>query len=157
MVANPGPFAVDIEVNYKEIESAIFDGLNSSRQIRRALDRFLDDIEETWKVFWDSSMEGVLAEKLGTPHPYATGSYRSNIKKRKFSLGQRLFIKRTIRRGIPIGMVYNDDDKAHWIEYGTADDNAGSESPWGPYTPTPVFAPMQRTLAIMNDRNVRIR
>jgi hypothetical protein len=146
-----------VEVRYKDVEDTIFDGLSRNRDIKRALRRFIYDIHDTWVFIWDSSMEGVLAQETGKPHPYATGSYRRNIKKKELSLGQRLWIKRALRKGgVMVGLVYNDDPKAHWIEYGTNEDKPGSRSPWGPKTPTPEFAPMRRTVAAMERKpNVR--
>lgn len=156
MAQNPGPFSVDIKVKLKDVENAVFSGVGSSRELRRVFNRFMEDVEETWKLVWDSSMEGVMAKETGHPHPYQTGEYRSHIKRDKLSLRQRLFIKSTLRKGIPIGLVYNDDPKAHWIEYGTDPDNPSSESPFGPDTPTPAFEPMTRAARIMNN-DVRIR
>ncbi|WPH57640.1 hypothetical protein [Mycobacterium phage WXIN] len=141
----------EIVVRFKDVENAIFDGVSSNRELKRIINRFVDDVESTWKHVWDSSMQGKLAEELGIPHPYQTGEYRAHIKKKKMTLFQKMWVKRALRKGFLVGSVYNDDDKAHWIEYGTMEDKPGSRSPWGPHTPTPEFAPMRRTWAIMND------
>lgn len=143
--------ADEVVIRLKDIESGVFDSINSSRELRRAMKRFIDDVHDTWLNVWDASMEGVLAQETGDPHPYQTGDYRASIKKRNLPLRQRLFIKSTLRKGIPIGLVYSDDEKAHWIEYGTDPDKPGGHSPWGPDTPTPAFAPMTRTSIIMNE------
>lgn len=146
----------DVSVRLRDVENALFDGINSSRELRRIFRRFVDDVHDTWLLVWDSSMQGVLASQTGRPHPYQTGDYRSSIKKKNLNLRQRLFIKSTLNKGIPIGVVYSNDEKAHWIEYGTAKDNPNSRSPYGPDTPTPAFRPMNRTADIMN-KDFRVR
>jgi hypothetical protein len=148
--------ADEVVVKFSDIEDAIFDGVNSNRELRRIMNRFVDDVKSTWEHAWDTSIEGKLAEETGAPHPYQTGSYREHIKKRKLTLRQRLFIKSAIKKGILIGSVYNDDEKAHWIEYGTGVDKPGGHSPWGPDTPTPEFAPMRKTYAIMASDDIRL-
>lgn len=140
-------------VKYRDVENAIFGGIGKSRELRRAFDRFVDDVHRTWLMVWRSSMQGVLAEQTGVPHPYADGDYEQSVQKRQLSLRQRMFIKSTLMRGIPIGVVFSDDWKAHWVEWGTGPDKPGSHSPWGPDTPTPAFEPMTRTRRIMNGEN----
>ena len=127
-----------VTVKLSEVETALFDGLNRS-EIRRAARDFIDDIEDMWHTVWNAS----------GPHPYETGEYESHIKKRDLTLKQRLFTKSSFRRGIPIGSVYNDADHAHFVEHGTKVDGPGSQSPWGPDTPTPAFKIAERTAEIM--------
>ena len=132
-------------VRLRDVDAAIFDGINRSRELRREYRDFVDDVERTWKRIWDTDPRGKLATQLGTPHPYQTGNYRAHIKKKHVSRFRR--IKKHLRGGIPIGAVYNDSRVAHFIEYGTSPDGEDSKSPWGPDTPTPEFAPMRRTAA----------
>lgn len=133
--------ADDVKVSLSEVREGIFDGINSSRELRRAYRDFVDDVEETWKLIWDTDTQGAS----GALHPYQTGDYRAHIKKVTPRWYQR--IKKFLRDGIPIGSVYNDSDVAHFVEYGTDIDNPDSRSPWGPNTPTPEFAPMRKTAA----------
>ena len=142
--------ADEVVVKFSDIENAIFDGVSSNRELKRIMNRFVDDVEATWKHVWDTTVEGKLAEETGIPHPYQTGDYREHIKKKKFSIMQRLAMKRAIKKGLLIGVVYNDSDHAHFIEYGTGPDKPGGHSPWGPNTPTPEMAVMRRTWDIMN-------
>lgn len=141
--------ADEVVVKFSDIENAIFDGVNSNRELRRLMNRFIDDVEETWHHVWDTAIEGIQDGPGPPPHTYETGDYGSRIKKKKLTLRQRLFIKSAIKKGILIGSVYNDSDHAHFLEYGTGPDKPGGHSPWGPNTPTPEFAPMRKTWAIM--------
>lgn len=140
--------ADEVVVKFSDVQNAIFDGVSSNRELKRIINRFIDDVHDTWENVWDESLEGKLATELGIPHPYQTGSYRAHIKKKKMTWAQKLWVKRAIKKGLLVGVVYNDDPKAHWIEYGTTVDKPGGHSPWGPNTPTPEFAPMRRTWAI---------
>lgn len=66
-------------------------------------------------------------------HPYETGDYRDSIKIRR---------NRDARGRFAAGWtVYSDDPNANFIEFGTGPDKPGSNSAWGPNTPTPEFAP----------------
>lgn len=130
-----------VNVRISGLDNAIFDGINKSRELRRAMDRFVDDVHDTWLNVWEAS----------GPHPYETGDYIAHLKKGSLSRRQRLFIRHTLRKGVPIGLVYNDSEIAHFIEYGTDPDKPGGHSPWGPDTPTPKFEPMRRTAIIMNE------
>lgn len=133
-----------VTVKIEGLDNAIFDGINSSRELRREVSRFIDDIEAMAKVVWNTSAEGIPGN-----HPYQTGDYLAHFKKRKLTLRQKLFIKSTVAKGIPIGLVYNDSDVAHWVEFGTKADKPGSKSPFGPDTPTPAFKVFGRTAEIM--------
>ncbi|AIY32379.1 hypothetical protein PORCELAIN_25 [Mycobacterium phage Porcelain] len=146
----------DVVVRLRDVRSALLDGVSESRDLRRVVQRFINDVERTWHDVWDVSMLGVLAQQTGVPHPYQTGDYKAHIKKKKLTAMQKLRIKKFLKGGMPIGLVYNNDEKAHWIEYGTKRDRPGSRSPWGPNTPTPAFEIMQRVARIMNE-DVRYR
>lgn len=139
--------ADEVRVNLRDVEGAFFDGMNSSRELRRAINDFIDDTHAMAKVVWHTSAEGVPGN-----HPYATGDYEAHMKKKKLTLRQKLFVKSMVSKGIPIGLVYNDSDVAHFVEFGTHADKPGSKSPWGPNTPTPAFKVFQRTSEIMNRR-----
>lgn len=129
---------VEVRVSLKEIDDAIFDGIENNRELRRAYDDLVDDIHTTWVNLWVAS----------GPHPYATGNYLAHIKKVKLSRYYRMRVRNYLKRyGLPIGQVYNDSPIAHFIEYGTGPDKPDSRSPWGPNTPTPEFAPMRKTYA----------
>lgn len=141
----------EVVVRLSDIDNAIFDGISSNRELRRIMNRFIDDVENTWKHVWDTTIMGVQEGPGPPPHTYQTGDYRAHIKKKKLSLGQKLAIKRALKKGILVGLVYNDSDVAHFIEYGTGPDKPGSRSPWGPNTPTDEFAPMRKTWALMNN------
>lgn len=135
--------ADEVVVKIGDIDDAIMDGINSNAELRRLLRDFIDDTKETWRVVWES--EG--------PHPYQTGDYVAHIKEQKRSLAQRIFPKWSRRDPIPVGLIYNDSEVAHFVEYGTGPDKPGGHSPWGPDTPTPEFAPARRTTSIMNHKN----
>lgn len=139
-------------VKLKDIDTAIFDGIKDNKELRRAYDDFIDDVQELWKITWETDMQGKLAEEVGAPHPYQTGEYVKSINKRKLARGDRANLRKLLKQGIFIGMVYSDSQVAHFIEYGTDVDNPDSRSPWGPDTPTPEFAPMRKTAAIMEHR-----
>lgn len=67
--------------------------------------------------------------------PVDSGEYAASIKVRKPKSG----------RGLPVRQVVATDWKAHMIEFGTKPDSEDSQSPFGPDTPTPAFAPAQKT------------
>lgn len=139
---------IDIKVNLKEIEHALWDGITNAKELRRVYNDFLDDVHDTWVHVWEMEDSGILARETGVNHPYETGDYKSHIKTRKIpSRTRAASIWAMARKGVLIGQVYNDDEKAHWIEYGTDYDRPGTHSPYGRYTETPEFAPMRRTLA----------
>lgn len=129
----------EVVVNLRDVQNAIFDGIEDNAELRRALDDFVDDVHTTWVNIWVAS----------GPHPYTTGDYLAHIKKTKMTKWYRGHVRNFLRKhgGLPIGMVYNDSDVAHFVEYGTGDDKPGGNSPFGPFTPTEEFAPMRRTYA----------
>ncbi len=135
-------------VKLKDIETAIFDGISDNRELRRAYDDFIDDVHAAWIRIWEAS----------GPHEYETGDYVAHTKKRKIAGADRRNLRKLLHQGIFIGMVYNDSDVAHFVEYGTEVDQPGGhatwigldgERHWGPNTPTPEFAPMRRAHAAM--------
>ncbi len=138
--------AKKVVVSYREVENAIFDGINKNRELRRVVARFIDDVHDTWITIWEAS----------GPHPYETGDYVASIKKRKLPMRSRIWMKRALARGALVGAVYSDSPVAHFIEYGTDVDYPESKSPWGPNTPTPEFSPMRRTQDAMR-RGLRVR
>lgn len=142
----------DVKVSLFEVDNAIFDGINNSRELRRAYRDFVDDVHDLWVRLWDLDPRGKLARETGMRHPYQTGDYKAHIKKKMPK--KYKWIKTFLKKGIPIGAVYNDSDVAHFIEYGTGPDKPGSRSPWGPRTPTDEFAPMRRTAARYGAANV---
>lgn len=149
---------IDIKVDLKEIEHALWDGITNAKELRRIYNDFVDDIEETWKQVWDAEDGGVLARETGVNHPYETGDYRAHIKKRHIkSRTPARQIWAMARKGVLVGQVWNDDEKAHWIEYGTQWDHAGTHSSYGPETETPEFAPMRRTLARYLGRRISLK
>lgn len=139
----------EVIVKFKDVENAIFDALNKRRDIRRSLSRLVDDTYETWHTVWAATRMGKQEGPFPGNHSYSTGEYASHINKKDLTLRQKLFPKRAIAKGVLFGIVYNDDDKAHLIEFGTKRDRPGSRSPWGPKTPTPEFKPMRRTRDIV--------
>jgi hypothetical protein len=141
--------AEKVVVKLGDIDDAIMEGINSNRELRRLIRDFIDETKDTWRVVWEAS--GV--ETKEGFHAYQTGDYVAHIKEEKRSLGQRLFPKWAKGDPIPVGIVYNDSEVAHWVEYGTLPDKPGGHSPWGPDTPTPEFAPMRRTKAIMEHKD----
>ncbi|AHG23716.1 minor tail protein [Mycobacterium phage Arib1] len=56
------------------------------------------------------------------------------------------------RNGLPARTIYSDDWKFHMIEHGTMADPPDSQSPFGPDTPTPAFAPFGKAKARYGDR-----
>lgn len=139
--------AGNVVVKLKDIETAIFDGISNNKELRRAYNDFIDDVKEMWRLTWEADSQGVIGG-----HPYQTGDYIAHLKKRKLARGDRANLRNLLHQGIFIGMVYNDSDVAHFIEYGTGPDKPGSKSPWGPDTPTPEFAPMRKTAMIMEHK-----
>lgn len=127
----------DVKVSLKEIDDAIFEGIEDNRELRRAYDDLVDDVHATWVGF--------------SPTPgknrYATGDYIEHIKKVKLSKWYRMHVRNYLKRhkGMPIGQVYNDSLHAHFVEYGTGPDDPGSHSPWGPDTPTDPQYVMRKT------------
>lgn len=138
---------VEVRVSLKEIDAAIFEGIEDNRELRRAYDDFVDDVHTTWVNLWVAS----------GPHPYSTGNYLAHIKKTKLSKYYRGHVKNYLKRyGLPIGTVYNDSDISHFIEYGTKPDEPGGHATWigldgvrhfGPDTPTKAYKPMRLTYA----------
>lgn len=137
-----------VKVSLREIDDAIFDGIEDNKELRRAYDDLIDDIHTTWVNLWTSS----------GPHPYTTGDYLAHIKKVKLTKWYRGHVRNYLKKnqGMPIGQVYNDSPVAHFVEYGTKEDKPGSKANWigldgqrhfGPNTPTPEFAPMRKTYA----------
>lgn len=139
----------EVIVNFKDIDNAIYSALNKRRDIRRSLSRLVDDTYVTWHSVWAAKTMGKQEGPFGGNHSYSTGEYASHIGKKDLTVRQKLFIKSTLRKGYLFGVVYNDDDKAHFIEFGTKRDRPGSRSPWGPKTPTPEFRPMRDTRDIV--------
>lgn len=130
------------KVKITGLEASVFEGINKSRELRRAFDRFVDDVQRAWLLAWEAR----------GPHPYEAGDYVQSIKQKKLSLRQRLFIKSTLGKGIPIGVVYSDHPVAHILEYGSGPDPEGTNSPWGRDTPTPAFGAMRAAAEAMNHR-----
>jgi hypothetical protein len=133
--------ADEVVVKIGDIDSAIMEGLNSSKELRRAIRDFVEDTAETWRLVWESS----------GPHPYETGDYLAHIRSR-VKLRAKLFPKFYRDEPMKAGEVWNDSKVAHFIEYGTLPDKPGSKSPWGPNTPTPEFAIARRTAKIMEHK-----
>ena len=94
--------------------------------VRAGVIMMTEKVRDTWQQIWDE------AEPVGE-HPYETGGYRESIHC-EYVTSPRLY-----------GIVRTTDPAAHWIEYGTGPDKKMG-SPWGPNTPTPEFAPAQRTI-----------
>lgn len=149
----------EVRINLRELDDAIFDGIADNKELRRAFDDLVDDVHATWvSLAPDGSatrgstvrqryMEYQERRNSTDDHPYATGDYVRSIKKRKMSKWYRGHVRNFLRRfGVPIGMVYSDSPRAHLIEYGSGPDNGG-DSPWGPNTSTPIYAPMRKTYA----------
>lgn len=140
-------------VKLSDIDTAIFDGIKDNKELRRAYDDFIDDVKKMWELTWEADMQGVVGG-----HPYQTGDYVAHIKKRKLARGDRTNLRKLLHQGIFIGMVYNDSEIAHFVEYGTGADAPGGHATWigldgerhfGPNTPTPEFAPMRKTAMAM--------
>jgi len=142
--------ADEVIVRLRDVENAVLDGLSSSRELRRAAERFIEDAADIWRLVWDTSRQGILATETGVRHPYQTGNYREHIKTKNLTWTQKLFIKKALRGGLLVGSVYNDSRVANWVEFGTDVDKPGSKSPWGPNTPTPAFRIAERTAQIMS-------
>lgn len=110
------------------------DRIKLGREIRNKISRDGDARGQTKRIAEDvQAVVKMLAPRPGTGHPYATGDFLESIKIRQ-SRGIRGWF-------IAAYEVYSDHPNANFIEYGTGPDKPGSKSPWGPYTPTPEFAP----------------
>lgn len=145
------------KVNIREVRRAFENDLSASKEFRRELRDFVDDVHDAWNKTWNRQSQGKLAHEIGVNHPYQTGDYKAHIKKKRITLATRLGFNTRFFNGLPIGQVYNDSDVAHFIEYGTDSDNPGSRSPWGPNTPTPEFATMRKTWAKFLGRRYRVK
>ncbi len=130
------------KVTLWKVKQNLLKGIDNNRELRRVYKDFVDDVHDTWLRIW-----------MRTPHPYQTGDYIAHLKKKVPRKYQR--IRNFLGKGMPIGVVYNDSKIAHLVEYGTGPDNPSSESPYGPNTPTPEFAPMRKTVSRI--RKVRAR
>lgn len=73
--------------------------------------------------------------------PYATGATAATVHVRQ---SRRRKGQRVGGQYMPTYEVYSLSDIMNLLEYGTGDDNPDSRSPWGPHTPTPVFAPFAK-------------
>jgi hypothetical protein len=115
--------------------------IRAERSVKWRTKAFAEEVAAYWRdVAWpESAVAGQWPD-----HPYDTGNYRDSIKVRqqrapkgaKGGIGGRF---------LSAFEVYSDSDNANFIEYGTGPDKPGSRSPWGPWTPTPEFAPAART------------
>ncbi|AEL98174.1 minor tail protein [Mycobacterium phage BigNuz] len=56
------------------------------------------------------------------------------------------------RNGLPARTIYSDSPKFHMLEHGTMADPPDSQSPYGPNTPTPAFAPFGKAKARFGDQ-----
>lgn len=139
--------STEVRINLRDIDDALLEGVNDSKELRQIYNDFIDDCEAVWKRVWEAS--GVMT-KEGF-HAYDTGDYIAHLKKKE--IPYRKWAKKFLFEGVPVGAVYNDSPVAHFIEYGTNVDKPGGHSPWGPNTPTPEFAPMRKTWALMNDKH----
>lgn len=116
--------------------------IRAERSIKWRTKAFAEEVAAYWAdVAWP---ESAAAGRHGADHPYESGEYQDSIKVRqqrapkgaKGGVGGRF---------LSAFEVYSDSPNANFIEYGTGPDKPGSRSPWGPYTPTPEFAPAART------------
>lgn len=69
--------------------------------------------------------------------PYATGAAAMSVEVRQTRAANGRFL--------PAFVVYSLSPIMHFLEYGTLEDKPGGHSPWGPNTPTPIFAPFAHT------------
>lgn len=110
-------------------------GMEQDKSVPLLTRKVANEVAAYWRdVAWPKSL-GVPPAQFGLPHHYETGRYRESIK-----------VERQRKRfGMPRYAVVTNDPNANFIEYGTGPDKPGSRSPWGPYTPTPEFAPAGKT------------
>lgn len=132
-------------VSLAEIQDALLDGVDNSREMRRIYRRFVEGTARMWEIVWEAS--GPMTKE--GHHAYETGDYVAHIKKQMPRRYQR--IKKFLAEGIPIGAVYNDSRVAEFVEEGTGYDRPGTHSPWGRYTPTPRFQIAERTAKIADE------
>lgn len=85
---------------------------------------------------WWANVEWPKAYPKAPKHPYATGAYQASIK---------VVQNRVSGRFAPGFIVKTDHPDAVFIEFGTGVDKPGSNSPWGPDTPTPAMYPAAKT------------
>jgi len=122
-------------VNRTQLRNEIRLGLNGDNEVKVRTKRVAQQVQRHWRdVAWPASaVEG----RHGGLHPYDTGAYRESIKIRRNRGG--------LGRFIAGWQIYSDSPNAVFIEFGTGPDKPGSRSPWGPFTPTPEFAPAGKT------------
>jgi len=108
-----------------EIAREIRIAVRKDLQVARGSKAFAEEVRDHVKMVW----------REAGPHPYETGEFEESI----------YADKRPNVQGLPHWVVGSDDDKANMIEDGTGPDKPGSNSPFGPNTPTPEFAPFAKT------------
>jgi hypothetical protein len=112
-----------------ELEREILSKLKNDEELRRKTKEFTEDVRDTARRIALTDMT----------KGYATGEYVASIQ----------VARRRNRRGQfsngPAWMVVTDDDKANLLEYGTGADAEDTHSPFGPDTPTPVYATFAKT------------
>ena len=103
-----------------EIQREILRQAEARAEVESGTQEFAEKVRDHWKF---------------VEAPVDSGEYAASIKVRKPRSG----------KGLPTRQVVATDWKAHLIEFGTGPDEEGSQSPFGPDTPTPAFAPAQKT------------
>ena len=68
-----------VVVQIGDIDSAIMEGVNSNRELRKLIRNFIDETKDTWRLVWEAS--GV--ETKEGFHAYQTGDYVAHIKEQK--------------------------------------------------------------------------
>lgn len=101
--------------------------IRRDRVIRFRSKAFADEVRAWWA--------DVEAPRPGPEHPYATGEYAESIHVER----------RRDRFGLPHYWVGTRHANANFIEFGTGPDRPGSNSSFGPNTPTPEMAPAAKT------------
>lgn len=129
-------------IDRQKVQHEIELKIRAERSIKWRTKAFAEEVAAYWRdVAWPEAI-GVPPAKIGPGHPYQTGRYRDSIKVVQDRVpGGR----REGGRYLSAWKVVATSFDANFIEYGTGPDKPGSKSPWGPYTPTPEFAPAART------------
>lgn len=113
----------------RELEKEILAKLADDSEVKRKTKEFAEEVRDTARtIAFDDMDKG-----------YVTGEYAASI-----HVARRKNRKGQFTKG-PAWMVVTDDEKAHFLEYGTGFDAPGTHSPWGRFTATPAYATFAKT------------
>lgn len=123
-----------VRIDRQKLRSEISLKIGKDNDVLIRTKKFAEEVRDYWRdVAWPTS----VGNHGPGVHPYDTGAYAASIQVARNRGGLGRFIA-----GFK---VFSDSPHANFIEFGTGPDKPGSRSPWGPFTPTPAFAPAGKT------------